>query len=277
MKQIFTIILLLSTHLSYADRVTGVIYAIDRVDPETFLIKFSNGRVAYLPAHKKKLHSKLKLLSAQDEIRAELDHRFMLLDVQSLGENMSAQKSQSLYLETTPPIFYPTVLPSLKEVEKIFQRLNSNYKRGSECSNRAHVWAWEEFIHHNINSQKVFVLFTASYINRNHFKWWFHVAPLLSFKTENGTDQRVLDYMFDRRPRTIKEWTDNFVFSHRPCKETKKFSEYDVNPQTEDCYFMTDTMFTWNPIDLRNQELEERYKSSFSQFEIRSAYGQAFQ
>jgi hypothetical protein len=276
MKQIFSLILLVSTQFSLADVVSSGLYAVDQADSKTFLIKFANGRVAYLAAHKKNLLSKLKLSSAKDEIRAELDHNYQLLDVQNLGENIAAQKSQSLFLESSPPTYSPTVLANLKEVEQIFKRLNSNYKRASECSNRAHVWAWEEFIHHNINSKKVFVLFTASYINRNHFKWWFHVAPLVTFKTDNGIEERVLDYMFDRRPKTIKEWTDNFVFSHRACKETTKFSEYDINPQTEDCYLMTDTMFTWNPIDLKNQERQGSFKSAFSQFDIRMAYDQAF-
>ena len=276
MKQIFTLILLLSTHFSYADVITSAIYSVDKGDPKTFLVKFANGRVAYVGAHKKNLLSKLKLVSAKDEIRAEVDHNYQLLDVQNVGENLSAQKSQILYDENIPPTFNPTVLSSLKEVTQIFNRLNSNYKRGSECFNRAHVWAWEEFIHNNISSKKVFVLFTASYINRNNFKWWFHVAPLVSFKSEKGTEERVLDYMFDRKPKTIKEWTDNFVFSHRPCKETRKFSEYDINPQTEDCYLMTDTMYIVSPMDLKNQELQGSYKTGFTQFELRMAYGQAF-
>jgi hypothetical protein len=50
-----------------------------------------------------------------------------------------------------------------------------------------------------------------------------------------------------------------------------------VNPQTEDCYLMIDSMFTWNPMDMKNQELYGRYKNQFVRGEINFAYKQAFQ
>src|SRR5690606_15063954 len=103
-------------------------------------------------------------------------------------------------------------------------------------------------------SNKVFVLFTASYINRNKFKWWFHVAPLVEVNESGSIQSRVMDFRYTDRPLPIKEWTDVMVFSKRPCKVTTKFSEYDINPQTEDCYLMVESMYYRLPGDIYNQE-----------------------
>ena len=123
---------------------------------------------------------------------------------------------------------------------------------------------------------KIFVLFTASYIDRVRFKWWFHVAPMLTVNEGGKIERRVLDYMFAHRPLTVREWTNQLVFSKRPCLPTTRFSEYDVNPQTEDCYLMDAPMYDWTPTDLRNQEMQGKYKTEFSQGEIRAAYSEAF-
>src|SRR5690606_7148135 len=138
-------------------------------------------------------------------------------------------KNMSLVEEREPINFQPTVIPNYMEADKIFNRLNPNWRRSSECSNRAHIWAHEEYNKYNIKSEKAFIFFTASYINQNRFKWWFHVAPMLTVNENGQMVKRVLDVIFNHQPVTIKEWTDNFIFSKRPCKVTTKFSEYDVN------------------------------------------------
>lgn len=236
------------------------------------LIKLANGRVVFMENNKSLLNTQ----EMSDKlVEFHVDHESRLLSHKIIGE-APENKLLELLEEVTPPAYEPTLIPSLAEAEAIFNRLNTDYKRRSECSDRAHIWAWEEFKNHGIKSEKVFAFFTATYINRTGFKWWFHVAPLITVQTENGPVKMVLDYQFKTRPVPVKEWTDMMVFSKRECKMTKKFSEYDVNPQTEDCYMMIDSMYYRLPGDLHAQELQGQYRISFDPSEVKATYRYAF-
>ncbi len=247
MKQILLIACLLFSSLGQTKIDLASVHSINKIDGENYLVKLKNGKVEFV--------------SSEQQIEQFSD---------------MIKPSYSFSLNEEAPIFEPTIIEGLKEAKALFQRLNSNYKRSSECSNRAHVWAYEEFLKNQIKSNKVFLFFTASYINRHHFKWWFHVAPLYKVRVGNQIVDYVFDYMFDSEPRLIKQWTDNFVFSKRSCKRTTKFSEYDVNPQTEDCYLMIESMYYWMPTDLQDQETSGKYKVNFYPYEIKGAYDQAF-
>jgi hypothetical protein len=209
-------------------------------------------------------------------VEARLSEDYSLLSLHPIEDQAGVSKMLEGVETVEPPLYEPTVVPSYAEATTIFNRLNPNYRRASECTNRAHVWASEEFKKNNLKSMKVFALFTASYIDRVRFKWWFHVAPMLAVQEGGKIERRVLDFMFSRAPLTVKEWTDQFVFSQRPCLPTTKFSEYDVNPQTEDCYLMDGPMYVWSPKDLSNQETQGKYKTEFYQSEIRASYSEAF-
>ena len=275
MKNLIPLCIFLMTPLLFAETIQSPIHSVERLENSPYIVKFSNGRVGFLPAAEKSLGENLNQIPSQRMVKAKLDDQGNIYSLQMMEEENSKQIEKLLQMEE-PPVFEPTIIPSLEDATRIFNRLNPNYKRSSECSNRAHVWASEEYKNNGIKSKKVFALFTASYINRIRFKWWFHVAPMLAVKEGNRVEYRVLDFMFDHRPKTIKEWTDNFVFSQRPCLPTTRFSEYDVNPQTEDCYLMTASMYDWTPADLSRQERESYYKTQFSQGEIRAAYSEAF-
>jgi len=276
MRKIIALCFILGTLTSAADVVRSPIHSVEKINGNT-LIKFENGRVGFLSSQEKNL-SVLDWHSLRGRmVEARLDDNDSNVISILASEKQTKEFKNLETLETIePPVYEPTIIENFTEASKIFQRLNPQYKRASECTNRAHVWASEEFKKNNIKSMKIFALFTASYINRVRFKWWFHVAPMLAVKENGKIERRVLDFMFNHGPVTVKEWTDQFVFSKRPCHPTTKFSEYDVNPQTEDCYLMDGPMYYWSPTDLHNQEMQTRYKTEFSQGELRAAYREAF-
>jgi hypothetical protein len=266
MKHLMTLCFFFTTLTAIADVVRSPVHSVEKINHH-YLIKFQNGRVGFLPTTAESLPNLKGIM-----VEAKLDKNHSVLSFQSVEV-----APQELLTEVRePPVYEPTIIANLNEATKIFNRLNPNYKRASECFNRAHVWASEEFKKNNIKSLKVFVLFTASYINRVRFKWWFHVAPMILVQEDNLIEKRVLDFTFGNRPLTVKEWTDQLVFSKRPCLPTNKFSEYDVNPQTEDCYLMESSMYEWMPTDLQAQELQNRYKTQFYSGDIRAAYSEAF-
>lgn len=235
------------------------------------IVRFQNGRVAFIDPHDNELK---RLIINAKAIEVDINDKNKLLSALSITPS-TQQGPISKTIEERPP-YTPTILSSFSEAEQMFERLNPDYKRVSQCYNRAHIWAYEEFNKNQIHSMKTFVFFTASYIERNGFNWWFHVAPMVYVQENNRPVEYVLDYRYAHSPLRIKEWTDMFVFNKRPCKITTKFSEYDVNPQTEECYLINTTMYYWQPQDIHNQELQNRYKSSFENFDVKASYQEAF-
>lgn len=275
MKSVSAWCLILLSLPSFAEVIKSELHSIEKVE-NNYLFKFENGRVAFLNKNEKSLVAHHLTALKHKSVEARVDENSSLLSMHPLENQVDETKSLETYEALEPPLYEPTIVPSFAEATQIFKRLNPNYKRSSECSNRAHVWANEEFNKNKLKSKKVFVLFTASYINRVRFKWWFHVAPMLTVKEGNKIEKRVMDFMFAHKPLTVQEWTNQFVFSQRACLPTTKFSEYDVNPQTEDCYLMESTMYDWSPKDLSIQERHGRFKTEFSQSEIKTAYSEAF-
>lgn len=278
MKKLISLCLLASTTMSWGDVIKSHIHSIERVDTTSpYIVKFENGRVGFLSPSEKSLNSEMKNASMKNGmVEAKLDEDNNVISIRSIEDNGHEIKTFNLLEPTEPPKFEPTILDSYEQARKIFNRLNPNYKRASECSNRAHVWAHEEFTKNGLKSQKMFLFFTATYITKNRTKWWFHVAPMFQVRHQGKTEGYVMDYMFDRAPKTFEDWKNNYVYSKRQCKIPKNFTEYDLHAdQTEDCYKMVGTMYDWMPTEFRNHE-RGIYKTEFSMNEVRAAYSEAF-
>ena len=266
MKKIISLCLLLGTANALADIVRSPIHSVVEVDG-THLIRFENGRVAF--------SSSADHIVKGDVVEAKIDNKQNLVSIQTLATSSGEEKSLSVLEAIEPPVYEPTIIGSYNEAVTIFNRLNPNIKRSSECSNRAHVWSSEEFKKNGIKSHKAFLFLTASYINRVRFKWWFHVAPAMIVREGGRLETRVFDFVFNRRPVTLKEWQDQFVFSKRDCLPLQKFSDYDQRAdQTQDCYQKLGTMYDWMPTDFANEE-RGIYKTQFNQSEINAAYAEA--
>lgn len=274
MNKLLVLTILLSGP-AFSETLKGRIHSI-----ENNILKFENGRVAFLD-HQEKLD-----LSEDDFVEVEIDDRSSLKSIKSVIPD--SLKLSSLETDTdngpgplfanAPGPFEPTVVQGgMQEAWNIYNRSNPYFKRISECTDRAHVWAHDEFKRNGIKSRKVFALFTASYINSVRFKWWFHVAPLYSVNVNGQVVDLVMDYRYSDGPKTIKEWTDQFVYTKRSCKPTEKFSEFDVNPQTENCYLMIQTMHYRLPGEIFDQERKNLWKVGTSEFEINNARRWAFE
>jgi hypothetical protein len=254
---------------AFAEIFSGEVFSFNQQEG---FIRFTNGRVAFVRDSK----SLIEEIQPRAILRVKIDNQNFLDSFERI-ENLPPKETPSPdHHLFAPPEYRPTILPNLKAADEVFNRLRPDFKRRSECSDRAHVWAYDEFKKNGLNSQKIFALFTASYINRNHFKWWFHVAPLVLVKNGEKIEQRVLDFRYTDRPTLLKDWTDMMVFSKRSCKETTKFSEYDVNPQTEDCYMIIESMYYRLPGDLSEQELSQKYRDQFYEYEVNFSRNTAF-
>ncbi len=272
MKSMFFCIALLSFPL-HAETLTDRIHSLVESSPESSIVRFEKGRVGFLSkAETESLNNKEGAM-----VEVELDESNQIRQLVFLQAPVRSENGITLKntLFDNPPVFETTVVSS-SQMQDIYRRMNPNFKRLSECSDRAHVWAFEEFQKTGVKSQKAFIFFTASYIDRVRFKWWFHVAPMFDVQTGNGIQKMVTDVMYKERPVTLKEWSNMMVFSRRDCKMTTKFSEYDVNPQTEDCYMIFESMYYRLPGEIHDQEIRGVYRSEWNETEVNGARSRAF-
>jgi hypothetical protein len=271
MKNMFFLITFLSLPV-LGETLTDRIHSVVESSPDSHIVRFEKGRVGFISDD---LLEEMKLNTGA-EVQVELDRSS---EIRQMTITKAPVATYDVYLKNDllqePPPFETTVISKAK-VEEIYRSMNPNFKRLSECSDRAHVWAYDEFKKSGTKSQKAFILLTASYINRVRFKWWFHVAPMFDVNTGNGVQKYITDVMYKDRAVPLKDWTNMMVFSGRDCKMTTKFSEYDVNPQTEDCYMMFESMYYRLPGDLHAQELSGTYRSEWNDSEVSSARSRAF-
>lgn len=172
--------------------------------------------------------------------------------------------------------FKPSIIGSETKAKNLFNKMNSDFKPNAETSDRAHVWASEVFKKTGLKSQKVFIFFTMNYINRTGFKWWFQVAPAFVVNVNGKKELKVFDYTHASEPLSVKQWTDLFISSKRPCRLTEKYSEYEDTRFSEECFVIVDSMYYQLPGELSAKETSGRVVTEFNHKNIEISKQRAF-
>lgn len=161
-----------------------------------------------------------------------------------------------------------TVLPSVARAQTIFNGMNRSYKNQSECTDRAHIWAYEEWRKHGLVSQKMFMFFTNTYIRRYNYHWWFHATPYVLV----GSTEYMMDRRYTGGPRLRKTWSDIFIRSKRACPVTT-YAHYRRNKNgVEHCFHVKSNMYNRLPYHVRMQEDYGRVQTRFNTSEINFSY-----
>lgn len=217
---------------------------------------------------------KLPMIEAVDEDLIYLsDGRVIFIDQTKKKE---VSENHIVPLLSRKSNYTPTILSDQVDAHKLYGLMRTDYLEEAQCTNMAHVWAYEEFKRSGLKSQKIFLFFTKKYIMRYRFGWWFHVSPMVQAKEKNQTLNIVLDRRYTTLPLDIKTWTDHFIKSNKSCKEIDKISIFWNNQQSEDCYIMQESMYYWQPRDIRLRDENGKVKGKFLQSEINFSYQQAF-
>lgn len=231
------------------------------------LIKFENGRVGFI---RNKNNGQMKTLISA--LKKNIG-----LQIKITGKNTieSVRMITDLYEEDSRDYerffpFTPTNLNSDASALKIFNSMKKSTR--GECFSKAHVWAYEAFKKHKLESMKLFLFFTNRYIRKYNYKWWFHVAPMAYVKG----NKRVLDRRYMSGPRMVKTWTDHFIKSKKSCPLVSLYSEYEDNQQSRDCYLLPTSMYYVSPKDIIKRDENGIEKSQFEERDLRRAYEDAF-
>lgn len=273
-KFIFFFILIFSQSL-FAKRFTSTIHAIEETihDEKPHLIMLDRGDVVFLSGINKDWLSSFKdSLLNEDMLEIEVDKKNNFLGVKTLRFGGQEKKSSQVEPHVWQS-YEPTLVPDYATTQSIFKRMRRNYQNYSQCYNRAHIWAYEEFQRTGLKSKKYFMFFTKSYIRKYNYKWWFHVAPGVSVIDK---EDRILDRRFTRFHLNVDDWTKKFIYSGRKCPVVEKYSDYRDHQETEHCYLIPVSMFFWQPKDILRRDTIGVEKTSFINSEIKHAYWEAF-
>lgn len=251
----------LSGHV-FAETLTGSIHSINRGQgSEPHIIRLKSGEVMFVEQGQEDKLSALEALQGSS-FEASINKSNSLQSISGI-DRLEAIDQQA---------FAPTVV-SGGQLQEIFARMNENIRRRSECSDRAHVWSYDEFKQSGVQSEKVFLFLTDTYIRKNRYKWWFHVAPLY---TVNGGAKMVMDKQFLDRPVTAAEWKNLLVFSKRECVMDFAFNAYNAGAdQSQDCYMKFVPMYYHFPAEIGAME-NGTSRTMFNESEVSGARNRAF-
>lgn len=273
-KLLLLLMTIFLSSMSWADTIQDTVYSVDRGENgQETLIKFMNGRVAFID--EKDLDEVQNLMSLEGQkIRVEVDNRLTVQSLTTLpqDEKFKEENSEELLNQNDSNKMVPTIIPSWSQALTIWRGMNRSYKSQTECTDRAHVWAYEEWKKYGLNSTKTFLFFTNTYIRAYRYNWWFHVSPS-ALISEYGKD---VEHIFDRRyasmPLHMKTWTDIFIRSKRSCpSSTYRFYRNNRNG-SEHCFVVRADMFYRLPLHVRNLEDYGTVKTQFSNGEVNFSY-----
>jgi hypothetical protein len=180
------------------------------------------------------------------------------------------------YSEKDPDVPYTPSVISYAKAQSIFTKMRKDYQQDSQCFNRAHIWTFEEFQRSETYLNKVFLFFTSRYIRNHRYHWWFHVTPMAYVGGNKFTNWRMLDRRYTHGPLTPKTWTDIFIYTKRACKVVSKYSSYENNQRSQDCYLIQASMYYVVPSDLERLESESVARTDFEMLEVEYARWEAF-
>lgn len=273
MKVIFFLLSFLFLSAVHSETITSSIYGIDisSTPDKPHLIKLENGWVVFIEQSES---DELKPLLILKDLGEVLD--FIIDDHYGLVSYRKTQKMQEappLILSAVRGAFEPSILPDFSTAVSIFRRMRRDYQNNSQCYNRAHVWAWEEYNQSKLNSLKHFLFFTNRYIRNYRYKWWFHVSPSVLVQ---GLGIQILDRRYTKGPLDVKSWTDVFIFSKKDCPVVKIYNEYRDYQEQGDCYLIPVSMYFWQPRDILYRDENGYEKKEFFRREINHAFWEAF-
>jgi hypothetical protein len=165
--------------------------------------------------------------------------------------------------------FAPSRFRSVAEVTRLFNGLENNHRKRSQCFQRAMLWSYGLWANRGIHTVKLFMFFTREYIQRYNYDWWFHVTPAVYV----GDDIYTIDRTFTDRPLTLKEWTDSFIESKRACPIITHYREYESRPYGEHCLIRAVPMYHYQPADIETSDTTGIPRTRFLSGDIEAAKG----
>lgn len=278
MRSLLLLLTLISSSLFAATTWETRVHDVDRGSPgEEILVFFSNGQVGRIHPHKVETLSELE--------SAHSLGNWVLVTLSEKGEVKEVKESDRKEIQRFSPgaskllsqDYVPSVVESYDVARSLFYEMRQSPVHNSECWQRAHVWAYEWRINHNLFTSKAWIFFTRKYIRANpDLTWWFHVAPMIHVKMDGVVKERIMDRKFGNAPLMIKKWTDTFIRSRETCRQVDTYSDHANYQDSASCYLMKSSMYYVQPMDLELLEKFDTIRDRWVEAELVDAYEKAF-
>jgi hypothetical protein len=260
-----------------ANHARSQIYELDQGEnaEEETLVFLTNGQVLRLGSERKK--SILDLIYFKKSfqwIEFTFNEKHEIESYVSIPSPIMPKNPNSFSLQKLTP-YLPTVIEGMELATTYFKQAKYVDKE-SQCYNRAHIWSYEWFNNHSINSNKTWLFFTRRYIRKFKFNWWFHVSPSIRVMEDGIEKEKIMDIKYARGPLSLKRWTDIFMQDNASCPVVKTYTEYANYPESGSCFTMRTSMYHYQPLDLESEETWGTTKTGWYETEIKQAYLEAF-
>ena len=188
------------------------------------------------------------------------------------------------WLATFEDHYEPTVLPSLRDAEQIFEELETSrdFSSRSQCYKRAHIWAYRMWHEHRVKSMKVFIFWPKSFRDSHRFKWWFHVAPFVYVQRGAGAQPQelVMDRSFTEGPTEMGPWAAGIMEETLSASELKtlrcptihsyqEFANSSYSPEL--CLFRKVSMYYMQPENVENRDLKNEIQLDYRDVDLKIA------
>lgn len=187
--------------------------------------------------------------------------------------------------------FRPTNLKSYEQAQRILSTFKEA-KKSSQCYQRAYRWNYDMNQEFGVKSERIYLFFSKRFRYRPDYKykWWFHIAPVV---TVNG-EKFVMDPVFSNGPAPVQDWLDLFMCKKRgkkinpytgkrvclesfdPCQKIDHYGVYEDNQYSRHCYYRVTNMYHWQPRDVKKADNESRARSSWNYEELEMSIKNAF-
>lgn len=268
---------LLSFPILAGTTVTTKVYDIDYGSVgEEVLVLLETGKVARLLPQDKGMIDNVITQKGKDQwYTFELDDNRFITSVKETENPYPVSNEPMLFDEKNN--YVPTTVESMAKAKEYHRSGRRTVKEETQCFNRAMVWTYEWWKNHSLKSMKILIFFTRNYIRRYNFEWWFHIAPYLHIKQDDGSVKEfAMDLKYTSRPLPFREWTNIFMRNDAECPVITKYSEYADHPYTGECYIFRTHMYTYQPADLQMYEAWNYSKNAFVIEEVKGAYLEAY-
>lgn len=237
---------------------------------DVYDVDFGDGESDVLVFHRS---GKLSRVRPDDVARIQ---ELMLLKAQSRLGKLSGVPSPDALTELSSD-YVPSVVDSFDVVRSLFFEMRPSPVPHSECWQRAHVWAYEWRVKHQLFTSKAWIFFTRKYIRENpDLTWWFHVAPLVHVKMNGVIKERVLDRKYTNGPVSLKKWSDTFIRNREACRVVDTYSDHANYQDSASCFIQKSSMYYLQPMDLELLEKFDTIRDRWVEAELVQAYAQAF-
>ncbi|MDA8792557.1 protein-glutamine glutaminase family protein [Bacteriovoracaceae bacterium] len=294
-------LIIISFNLFSAVELETYLYDIEESETTYDLLSIQDGRVYEVDKNNHKLveqvhfalnkHLPIKLLVTESDPLNLTANAEMVIS--AAVEDNSRAKTSSISLEDESEYKDPmygyeptniiTETPEETTME-IFKSLYNRKKKGSQCYNRAYVWANDMHQKRGIKSKKNFVFYSKKFRREIDKKWWFHVAPIIMV---NG-EEVFVDRAFSKKPLSRLDWETVFIgdlqeklreeqgIPRYSCPMIDRMSIYDAQKETDWCFHLNANMYFWGPNSLYRLESKNVRPLKWHSGILKTARKQAF-